>query len=85
MLRKNDVLCQPSTVFADPQSMKLCPIHRTPLFLSDGWESVELQDDAYCVELAFLFLFSKNIFRAFLEAKQVGGLDEDLPPIVHEI
>jgi hypothetical protein len=25
--------------------MKLCPIHRTSLFLSDGWESVELQAD----------------------------------------
>jgi hypothetical protein len=26
--------------------MKLCPIHRTFLFLSDGWESVELHDDS---------------------------------------
>jgi hypothetical protein len=25
--------------------MKLCPIHRTSLFLSDGWESVELHAD----------------------------------------
>jgi len=33
--------CQSSTGFADPQGMKLCPIHRTSLFLSDGWESVE--------------------------------------------
>ena len=27
------------------RGMKLCPIHRTSLFLSDGWESIELHDD----------------------------------------
>jgi hypothetical protein len=37
---------QSSTGVADPREMKLCPIHRTFLFLSDGWESVELYDDA---------------------------------------
>jgi hypothetical protein len=25
--------------------MKLCPIHRTSLFLSDGWESAELHNE----------------------------------------
>jgi hypothetical protein len=40
---------QSSTGFTDPRGMKLCPIHRTSLFLSDGWESVELHDDiAFC-------------------------------------
>jgi hypothetical protein len=38
--------CESSTGFADPRGMKLCPIHRTSLFLSDGWESVELHADA---------------------------------------
>jgi 23S rRNA (adenine2503-C2)-methyltransferase len=28
--------------------MKLCPIHRTSLFLSDGWESVELHKGTKC-------------------------------------
>jgi hypothetical protein len=37
------------TDFTDPRGMKLCPIHRTSLFLSDGWESVELHDGiAFC-------------------------------------
>jgi hypothetical protein len=37
------------TGFTDPRGMKLCPIHRTSLFLSDGWDSVELHDDiAFC-------------------------------------
>jgi hypothetical protein len=39
-------LYQSSTGEADPLGMKLCPIHRTSLFLSDGWESVELYGDA---------------------------------------
>jgi hypothetical protein len=30
---------------ADPRRTKLCPIHRTFLFLSDGWESAEFHDD----------------------------------------
>jgi hypothetical protein len=39
------VFFSPPTGFVDRQGMKLCPIHRTFLFLSDGWESVELHDD----------------------------------------
>jgi hypothetical protein len=57
----NHVSYQSSTGFADPREMKLCPIWapgyrgalwagpgrgRTSLFLSDGWESVELYEDA---------------------------------------
>jgi hypothetical protein len=41
--------------------MKLCPIHRTSLFLSDGWESVELHDDVLFFELAFLFLVRSEV------------------------
>jgi hypothetical protein len=33
------------TGFTDPRGMKLCPIHRTSLFLSDGWEFNELSDE----------------------------------------
>ncbi|MFZ0305761.1 MAG: hypothetical protein WAL75_23950, partial [Terracidiphilus sp.] len=41
------------------RGMKLCPIHRTFLFLSDGWESAEL---ILCfVVLAFLFLISRAV------------------------
>jgi hypothetical protein len=43
---QDDARCSSSTGFADTRRMKLCPIHRTPLFLSDGWESVEIYEDA---------------------------------------
>jgi hypothetical protein len=58
-------LCQSSTGFADPRGMNLCPIHRAFLFLSDGWEPVELHDD-------FLFL-AHNFSRAEKARKTKGS------------
>ena len=36
-----------SPALPTPLEMKLCPIHRTYLFLSDGWESAEHHDDVF--------------------------------------
>ena len=44
------------TVVADPRGMKLCPIHRTSLFLSDGWESAESSWCFVLLNLHFCFL-----------------------------
>jgi hypothetical protein len=39
---RNLVSSYSPTGVADPRGMKLCPIHRTSLFLSDGWVGMNL-------------------------------------------
>jgi hypothetical protein len=58
-------MCQSSTGYADPRRMKLCPIHRTSLFLSDGWESVERHDIVVILlKLHFCFFLGHDFSRA---------------------
>src|SRR5580692_1501791 len=51
--------------------MKLCPIHRTSLFLSDGWESAELHRHVLFVELTFTFLLGHILSPHFSPASRI--------------